>query len=236
MIFCSILRHRYNSYTYTGVANCTADHLSRNNVIIFLTESTGKPTTNTTTYITHQNHHTPSHGLDINSLYRAVQHYYINCLAPSTFRSYKAGQSRYLILCHKIQRSTIPTCESTMLLFVTYLAREGLSYTIIKVYLAAICNLHTIARMHNTYQAQLTPYLEQVLQGIKKHQLPTPHRNPITVDIMANIWTVLSHSPKDHHCITMWAACCLAFLDFFDVESLLYQIRVSLMQEFPICD
>ena len=56
-----------------------------------------------------------------------------------------------------------------MLLFVTYLAREGLSYTTIKVYQAAICNLHTTARMHNTYQAQLTPYLEQVLQGIKKH-------------------------------------------------------------------
>ena len=49
---------------------------------------------------------------------------------------------------------------------------------------------------------------------------------------MANIWTVLSHSPKDHHYIMMWAACWLAFLDFFDVESLQYQIRVSLMQEF----
>ena len=60
-----------------------------------------------------------------------------------------------------------------MFLFVTYLAREGLSYTTIKVYLAAICNLHTTARMHNMYQAQLTPYLEQVIQGIKKHQLPT---------------------------------------------------------------
>ena len=170
--------------------------------------------------------------MHINSLYRAVQHYYINCLAPSTHRSYKAGQSRYLIFCHKIQRSTIPTSESTKLLFVTYLAREGLSYTTIKVYQAAICNLHTIARMHNMYQAQLTPYLEQVLQGIKKHQLPTRHRHPITVDIMANIWTVLSHSPKDHHYNMMWAACWLAFLDFFDVENLQYQIRVSLMQEF----
>ena len=104
-----------------------------------------------------------------------------------------------------------------MLLFVAYLAKERLSYTTIKVYLAAIRNLHTTARMHHTYQEQLTPYLEQVLQGIKKQQLthaPTRERLPITVDIMANIWAVLSHSPKDYHCIMMWAACYLAFFSF----------------------
>ena len=104
-----------------------------------------------------------------------------------------------------------------MLLFVAYLAKERLSYATIKVYLAAIRNLHTTARMHHTYQEQLTPYLEQVLQGIKKQQLthaPTRERLLITVDIMANIWTVLSHLPKDYHCIMTWAACCLAFFGF----------------------
>ena len=104
-----------------------------------------------------------------------------------------------------------------MLLFVTYLAKERLSYTTIKVYLAAIRNLDTTARMHHTYQEQLTPYLEQVLQGIKKQQLthaPTRERLLITVDIMADIWAVLSHSPKDYHCIMMWAACCLGFFGF----------------------
>ena len=104
----------------------------------------------------------------MSSLHRAVQHYYINGLAPSTHRSYKVGQSRYLAFCCQIQCSAIPTSESTMLLFVAYLAKEKLSYTTIKVYLAAIRNLHITARMHHTYQEQLTPYLEQVLQGIKK--------------------------------------------------------------------
>ena len=206
-----------------GVANRTEDHLSRNNMSqFFLTESTGEPTTNFTTTITHLDHDNPRYGLDISSPHRAVQHYYINGLAPSTHRSYKAGQSRYLAFCRQIQCSAIPTSASTMLLFVAYLAKERLSYATIKVYLAAIRNLHTTARMHHTYQEQLTPYLEQVLQGIKKQQLthaPTRERPPITVDIMANIWAVFSHSPKDYHCIMMWAACCLAFSAFLDVGS-----------------
>ena len=100
-----------------GVANRTEDHLSRNNMSqFFLTESTGEPTTNFTTTITHLDHDNPRHGLDISSPHRAVQHYYINGLAPSTHRSYKAGQSRYLAFCHQIQCSAIPTSASTMLL------------------------------------------------------------------------------------------------------------------------
>ena len=106
----------------------------------------------------------------MNSLHRAVQHYYINGLIPSTHRSYKAGQSRYLAFCRQILCSAVSTSESTMLLFVAYLANERLFYTTIKVHLAAIRNLHTTTGMHQIYQEQLTPYLEQVLQGIKKQQ------------------------------------------------------------------
>ena len=53
--------------------------------------------------------------------------------------------------------------------------------------------------MHHIYQEQLTPYLEQVLQGIKKQQstqAPTRDLLLIIVDIMTNIWAVLSQSPK----------------------------------------
>ena len=68
-----------------GVANRTEYHLSRNNTSqFFLIESTGEPTTNFTTTITHLDHDNPRHGLDISSPHRAVQHYYINGLVPST--------------------------------------------------------------------------------------------------------------------------------------------------------
>ena len=45
-------------------------------------------------------------------------------------------------------------------------------YTTIKVYLTAIRNLHTTLKLHTRYVTQLTPYLEQVLQGIKKRKAP----------------------------------------------------------------
>ena len=111
----------------------------------------------------------------------------------------------------------MPTTESTLLLFVAFLAKDGLAYTTIKVYIAAIRNLHTSSGLHNTYSQQLTPYLEQVLQGIKKEQLqsrPPRIRLPITTEIMSRIHKVLSKSPNNHHNIMMWAACCTAFFGF----------------------
>ena len=149
-----------------GVANCTADRLSRNNMsqyFLLNPQVNQKPTSLPQSLIKIMT--TPGMDcMDISSFHRAVQHYYINGLAPSTHRYYKAGQSQYLAFCCQIQCSAIPTSESTMLLFVAYLAKERLSYTTIKVYLPAIHNLHTTASMYHTYQEQLTTHLEQVLQ------------------------------------------------------------------------
>ena len=110
-----------------GVANCTADHLSRNNMSQFFLlnpQVNQKPTSLPQLLIKIMT--TPGMDcMDISSLHRAVQHYYINGLAPSTHRSYKAGQSQYLAFCRQIQCSAIPTSESTMLLFVAYLAKDS---------------------------------------------------------------------------------------------------------------
>ena len=111
----------------------------------------------------------------------------------------------------------MPTTEPTLLLFLAFLAKEGLAYTTIKVYLAAISNLHTTAGLHNVYSQQLTPYVEQVVQGIKKEQLrsrPPRIRLPITTEIMSCIHKVLLQSRNDHQSIMMWAACCTAFFGF----------------------
>ena len=61
----------------------------------------------------------------------------------------------------------------------------------------------TSSRLHKTYFQQLTPYLEQVLQGIKKEQLQSKYasRSP-------------QKSPNNHHNIMMWAAFCTAFFGF----------------------
>ena len=56
-------------------------------------------------------------------------------------------------------RVAVPTSKKTLLLFSTYLAKQSLAYTIIKVYLSAVCNLHVSASLHQQFTQQLTPPL-----------------------------------------------------------------------------
>ena len=86
-------------------------------------------------------------------------------------KSYHAGQSRYHQFCQQLRVTSIPTSERVLLLFIAHLAKEGIAHTTIKVYLAAIRHLHVSVGMHQTYNQQLSPYLELVMKGIKKEQL-----------------------------------------------------------------
>ena len=170
-------------------------------------------------------------GLDLSKLQIAVQQYFINGLAPSTRKSYHAGQSRYHKLCQELRITPIPTSERVLLMFIAYLAKEGIAHTTIKVYLAAIRHLHISVGMHQTYNQQLSPYLELVMKGIKKEQLhrkPQRQRLPITSSIMASIYTVLARTPNDFHSIMMWAACCTAFFGFLRCS----EFTIPSLQEF----
>ena len=74
--------------------------------------------------------------------------------------------------------------------------------------------MHITLGHHHSYSQELTPSLEQVLQGIKRDQLrfnPQRERLPITADIMLCIHAVLGWSKHDYNSIMMWAACCVAF-------------------------
>ena len=152
--------------------------------------------------------------MDFSELQITVQQYFVNGLAPLTRKSYQAGQSRYHHFCQQLNVRPIPTSERVLLMFMSHLAKEGIDHTTIKVYLAAIHYLHISVGMHQTYNQQLSPYLELVIKGIKKEQLhgkPQRQRLPITFSIMASMYTVLAHSPNDYHSIMIWAACCTAF-------------------------
>ena len=67
-------------------------------------------------------------------------------------------------------------------------------HTTLKVYLAAIRNLHVASRNHQAFYSQLTPHLQQVLRHIKKDQAnrqPQVHL-PITLFIMRMTKAVIS--------------------------------------------
>ena len=87
-------------------------------------------------------------GLDLSKLQIAVQQYFINGLAPSTRKSYHAGQSHYHHFCQQLRVTPIPTSERVLLMFIAHLAKEGIAHTTIKVYLAAIRHLHVSVGMH----------------------------------------------------------------------------------------
>ena len=83
--------------------------------------------------------------IDLFLLHRQAQFYYDNSLAINTRSTYSAGQLRFQSFCQLIKATCMPTTETTLILFVTYLASERITYATIKLYLAAIRNTHVSA-------------------------------------------------------------------------------------------
>jgi len=98
-----------------------------------------------------------------------------------------------------------------------------MAYNSIKVYFSAVGNWHSLYSQHTAYQEALTPRLEQVLRGIKWEQATTQLilvRLPITAEIMAQLYSVLSRSPNDYQTILLWVACNTAFFGFLRVSEM----------------
>ena len=111
-------------------------------------------------------------------------------LATSTRNTYNAAQQRFLKFCSATKSHPIPATEAALALFATHLASINLSYTTIKVYLSAMRNLHVSEGYHERFNLQLTPRLQLVLRGIRKHQsltLPKKINLLITIQIMCSI-------------------------------------------------
>ena len=86
------------------------------------------------------------------------------------------------------------------------------------MYISAIHNLHIASGKHHHFANQLTPWLEQVLHGIKREQactLATRIRLLITIQVMRRIKVHLLKHPYKYHNILMWAVCCTAFFGYF---------------------
>jgi len=68
----------------------------------------------------------------------------------------------------------VPATEATLVLFVVYLAENKIAYATIKVYLAAVRQLHVSKGLHGQFSLQLTPRLQQILEESKSAKQQTP--------------------------------------------------------------
>ena len=147
-----------------------------------------------------------------------AQVYFNLGISTATRKAYTAGLCKYNTFCREINQSLIPVREDTLLLFVTYLAQQNLSYAMIQVYLSAVRYCHITASESTTLR---TPRLNYVLKGIRKicsmnHQ--PREREPITFQIMEHLHSVLSKHPGNYKAIMIWAACCLAYFGLLRVS------------------
>ena len=142
-----------NADRIAGAVNRTANHLYRNQMQSFFITPSGVSAAGTPSTPTATNGDCSRPGLDIHRPRQDIQRYYKLGSATSTWRSYNYGVRHHITFCNQANRPLVPTSESTLLLFVSYLASRNLSYPIIKVSLAGIRSLHVITGYDVTFHS-----------------------------------------------------------------------------------
>ena len=199
-----------------GKLNLAADALSRNNLPLFLSLSTGQlePDTRLSPV--------GGHGVylktrqDVLKLDALAKELFDKGLAPSTTWTNASAKQRYLTFCQSYNILPLPLSETKLFRYVSYLSAQHLKYQSIKCYLSAIRHLQISQGFEDTFSPGAFPRLEYVLKGIRcsPTSTPTHQRLPITPEILREIhsvWALAANNPDTH---LLWAVCCLAFFGF----------------------
>jgi len=150
--------------------------------------------------------------LAIFDLVPLVQELFTAGTAPSTWKVYCTGASRYTKFCEATILIAYPTSENTLMLFVTHLQSEGLDPGTTKSYLAGVRNDQIRAGLGNPCIAQM-PQLECVLKGVKRLAKPSSYRRlPITPPILWDLKRVWEKDAANAGIKMLWAASCLCAL------------------------
>ena len=157
------------------------------------------------------------------SLQLAAEHYFSKGLAASSTRTYTSGTKRYIQCCSACKVTPLPVTEAKLSAFVSLLAKDGLAFSTIRCYLAAVRH-HQIACGLGDPGVPTMSRLEYILQGVRREKAgqankPGTQRQPITPSILLKVFSVWSRLeasalPKAK---MLWAAACLAFFGFLRV-------------------
>ncbi|XP_048578830.1 uncharacterized protein LOC125560693 isoform X2 [Nematostella vectensis] len=150
-------------------------------------------------------------------LTREVKHYADKALAINTKRTYHAGEKQFIDFClmnrlFDSHGDILPASESTLIYFVTFLARR-VKHGTIRTYLAAVRNMHIENGFQDPIQGRLI--LNKVLRGILRVQgQHKTARQPVTPQLLKAIRPVLLSWLSAHDFHMIWAAFTLAFFGF----------------------
>ena len=136
-------------------------------------------------------------------------------ISTSIRKAYTVGLRKYNTFCRGINHPPIPVCEDTMLLFVTNLAQQDLSYATIQVYLSVVRYCH-ITTSESTILR--TPRLNYILKSIQKTCMCQWTINLENGNLLPfKLWSVLHIVLSKHLCndyykdIMIWTACYLTY-------------------------
>ena len=151
----------------------------------------------------------------------AAQTHFDLGVSPATKKAYMASIRWYTTFCSQTNQQAVPASEETLLLFATYLAQQGLSYSTIQVYLSGVRYSHIATGEYSKAVIQTTPRISQVLKGIRKSQATIQQhreRQPITFPIMECLQAVLTKHIGSFNNKMIWAACCTAYFGLLRVS------------------
>ena len=85
-------------------------------------------------------------------------------------RSYNSGKNRFIVFCQEVNLTPFPAAESTLCIFVAYLALQGSKHQTLKSYLSAVRHLQIENNCFDPFIQQSLVKLELVLKGSKHYQ------------------------------------------------------------------
>ena len=129
-----------------------------------------------------------------------------------------SAKRRFLSFCSTHNIPPVPIAESSLCLYASYLARQGLRHQTIRTYLSAVRHYYITQGFPDVFADNQFPRLQYVLKGVHRAEGPSDSsdkRLPITPTILGTLLEVWSVNDKDRFESSMlWAACCLGFFAF----------------------
>ena len=117
----------------------------------------------------------------------------------------------------RLNRPTLPAREETLSTFVAALAKEGVSHTSLKVYLAAVRHYLIQNGWGDPGISQMVR-LEYIMKGIRRDGALKPNprreRQPVTPSLLRKLFVVWERRTDLRNSKMLWAASCLAFFRF----------------------